>query len=188
MALKATIYKAHLQIADMDRGLYADHQLTIARHPSENDERLALRVLAFALNVPANDDLGMLEMAAGLSDPDAADLWQRDLTGEVVHWIELGQPDERRVMKASSRARIVTIYSYASSTPIWWASVKNKLERATKVAIWQIEADQIQALAGLVQRSLQWQINVQDGTAWVGNGETQVEVTPVLLKARPAGR
>jgi len=189
MALKATIYKAHLQIADMDRGIYADHQLTVARHPSETDERLALRILAFALQVPADNDQGALEMTPGLSDPDAPDLWQRDLTGEVVHWIELGQPDERRMMKASSRANLVTIYSYAASTPIWWASVKNKVDRATKVAVWQIEAEQVQALAALVQRSLQWQINIQDGTAWVSDGsEHNVEITPVLLKARAAGR
>lgn len=188
MALKATIYKAHLQIADMDRGIYADHQLTVARHPSETDERLALRVLAFALQVPADNDQGALEMTPGLSDPDAPDLWLRDLTGEIVHWIELGQPDERRMMKASSRANLVTIYSYAASTPIWWASVKNKVDRATKVAVWQIEAEQAQALAALVQRSLQWQVNIQDGTAWVSNGEHTVEITPVLLKGRTAGR
>lgn len=184
MALKATIYKAHLQIADMDRGLYADHQLTIARHPSETDERLALRVLAFALQVPADDEQGMLEMTAGLSDPDLPDLWQRDLTGETVHWVELGQPDERRMMKASSRAHVVTVYSYAASTPIWWNSVKHKVERASKVAVWQVDANEVEALKALVQRSLQWQINVQDGTAWVSDGNLNVEVTPVLLKAR----
>lgn len=189
MALKATIYKAHLQIADMDRGLYADHQLTIAKHPSETDERLGLRVLAFALQVPHGSDNGALEMAAGLSDPDAPDLWQRDLTGEIVHWVELGQPDERRMMKASSRATQVTVYSYAASTPIWWNGVKHKVERAGKVAVWQIDAAQAEALTAMVQRGLQWQINIQDGTAWVSDGSRTAEITPVLLKPRAgAGR
>lgn len=186
MALKATIYKAHLQIADMDRGLYADHPLTIARHPSETDERLAVRVLAFALQVPHDDERGMLEMAASLSDPDAPDLWQRDLTGDIVHWVELGQPDERRMMKASSRAEQVTVYSYAASTPIWWAGVRNKVERATKVAVWQIDAAEVEGLTALVQRGMQWQVNIQDGTAWVSDGSRSVEVTPQLLKPRAA--
>lgn len=182
MALKATIYKAHLQIADMDRNLYADHQLTIARHPSETDERLGLRVLAFALNVPHDPDHGMLEMTAGLSDPDAPDLWQRDLTGDIVHWIELGQPDERRMMKASARAERVTVYSYAASTPIWWNTVRHKVDRATKVTVWEVDPAEAEALTALVQRSLQWQVNVQDGTAWISDGNRSVEVTPRLLK------
>jgi hypothetical protein len=101
MALKSTIYKAQLQIADMDRGLYADHALTLARHPSENDERLMMRVLAFALNVPADDHRGRLEFARGLSDTDEPDLWQHDLSGQLFHWIEVGQPDERRMLKAA---------------------------------------------------------------------------------------
>jgi uncharacterized protein YaeQ len=93
MALKSTIHKARLQIADMDRPLYADHSMTVALHPSETEERLMVRLLAFALNVPADDHDGALEAAGGLSDTDDPDLWQRDLTGRIVHWIEVGQPD-----------------------------------------------------------------------------------------------
>ena len=85
MALKATIFKARLSLADMDRGLYADHALTLARHPSETDERMLMRVLAFALNVPADDRDGMLEFGKGLSDTDEPDLWHRDLTGRIRH-------------------------------------------------------------------------------------------------------
>jgi len=104
MALKATIFKANLQIADMDRSVYADHALTLARHPSETDERMMMRVFAFALNVPADDHRGALALAKGLSDTDEPDLWQHDLTGQLVHWVEVGQPDERRLLKASGRA------------------------------------------------------------------------------------
>jgi uncharacterized protein YaeQ len=185
MALKATIYKAQLQIADMDRNVYGEHGLTIARHPSETDERMVMRVLAFALHVPANDERGMLELARGLSDTDEPDLWQRDLTGDIVQWIEVGQPDERRLMKASSRAEQVSVIAYAASTPVWWAGIENKLSRAPKVAVWQIDAAQSQALVALGdQRSFQWQVTVQDGTVWVSDGERTVEVTPALLLAR----
>ncbi len=184
MALKATIHKAQLNIADMDRQVYGEHQLTIARHPSETDERMLVRVLAFALNVPADDHRGALELAKSLWEPDEPDLWQRDLTGAVVQWIELGQPDERRLAKAASRAEEVTVYSYASSTPVWWAGLQGKLTRAPKVAVWQIDAEQSQALAALVERTLQWQVTVQDGTVWINDGARSVEITPRLLKAR----
>ena len=104
MALKATIHKVRLQVADMDRNIYGDHELTIARHPSETDERMLMRVLAYALNVPADREKGDLVLAKSLWDVDEPDLWQVDLTGQVIHWIEVGQPDDRRLAKASSRA------------------------------------------------------------------------------------
>lgn len=183
MALKATIYKAQLQIADMDRHVYGDHALTLACHPSETEERLMIRVLAFALNVPADDLNGRLEFTKGLSDVDEPDLWQLDLTGEVQHWIDLGQPDDRRLMKAHGRARRVSVYSFASSTPVWWANLENKLTRAPRVAVWQIPADQSQALAQLAERSMQLQISIQDGSIYVSTANASVEIHPVALKA-----
>ncbi|MEX8519978.1 MAG: YaeQ family protein [Leptothrix sp. (in: b-proteobacteria)] len=184
MALKATIHKAQLQIADMDRGVYADHALTIARHPSETDERMLIRVLALALWAPADDHRGALELAKSLWDTDEPDLWQRDLTGELIHWVEVGQPDDRRLMKASSRAEQVSVLSFSASTPIWWAALSSKLTRAPKVAVWQIDAEQSQALAALCERSMQWQVSIQDGTVWISSERGNVEITPRLLKAR----
>src|ERR1700761_7230720 len=105
MALKATIHKARLQIADIDRGIYGDHELTIARHPSETDERMLVRLLAFALNLPATSDDGVLEFARDMWEEEEPALWQKDLTGRLLHWIEVGQPEERRLLQASSRAQ-----------------------------------------------------------------------------------
>lgn len=184
MALKATIHKAQLQISDMDRHVYGDHHLTVARHPSETDERMMLRILAYALYQPENDLRGKLEFTKGLSEADDADLWQIDLTGEVVHWVELGQPDERRLRQIQGRSELVTVLSYASSTPVWWAGIQNKLTRSPKLAVWQIPADQSQALAQLAERSMQWQVSIQDGTAYVTTDKGAVEVTPQLLKGR----
>ncbi|UUX94109.1 YaeQ family protein [Aquabacterium sp. J223] len=186
MALKATIYKAQLQLADMDRGVYADHSLTLARHPSENDERLMLRLLAFALRVPADDHHGMLEFTRGLDEPDEPPLWQKDLTGALVQWIDLGQPDERRLIRAAGRAEQVVVYASGSSVPIWWQPLEQRVARAANLEVWQVPADQTQALAALADRGMRLAINVQDGTAWVSQGERSVEVTPVRLKA--AGR
>jgi uncharacterized protein YaeQ len=182
MALKATIHKAQINIADMDRQVYGEHNLTIARHPSENDERMMVRILAFALNAPADDLRGKLEFTKGLSEVDDPDLWQIDLTGEIVHWIDLGQPDERRIMKAHGRAERVTVISFASSTPVWWAGLEGKLTRAPKLSVWQIPAEQSQALAALAERSMQLQFTVQDGGIFVSSAKDSLEIHPVALK------
>jgi uncharacterized protein YaeQ len=181
MALKATIYKANIQLADMDRNVYGDHGLTIARHPSETDERMMMRLLAFALNVPASNDHGALEFAKDLWDTDEPGLWQKDLTGQIEHWIDVGQPDDKRLMRASPRAGRVSVYSYSASTPIWWSGIATKVTRASNLSVWQVDANQSQALAGLAQRSMQLQVTVQDGTVWVGDGRDSIEVTPRSL-------
>ncbi|MBL0727448.1 YaeQ family protein [Piscinibacter sp. HJYY11] len=181
MALKATIYKAQVQLADMDRNIYGDHNVTIARHPSETDERMMIRLLAFALNVPADDHQGNLEFAKDLWDTDEPSLWQKDLTGQIVQWIDLGQPDDKRVMKSAPRAERVAVYSYTSSTPIWWSGIATKITRASNVTVWQVPAEQSQALAALAQRTMQLQVTVQDGTVWVGDGASSIEITPQKL-------
>ena len=181
MALKATIFKANLQIADMDRSVYVDHQVTIARHPSETDERMMLRLLALALNLPADQNQGTLEFAKGLWDPDEPDLWHKDLTGRIIHWIEVGQPDDKRLMKASGRSERVTVICFSASAAIWWAGIASKVSRARNLVVWQIDSAASQALAGLAARSMQLQVSVQDGSAWVGNGLQSIELSPVRL-------
>jgi uncharacterized protein YaeQ len=185
MALKATIYKAQLQIADMDRGVYADHAVTIARHPSEADERMMIRLLAFALNVTADDLQGRLEFAKDLWDVDEAALWHKDYTDAIQHWIDVGQPDDKRLMKAAGRAERVTVLSFASSTPVWWKSIESKLTRAANLVVWQIEAEQSQALTRLAARTMQLQVTVQDGTVWMSTTADSVEITPKRLTASP---
>ena len=181
MALKATIYKATLQIADMDRHVYGEHGLTIARHPSETDERMMMRLLAFALNVPASDAHGTLDFAKDLWDTDEPALWQKDLTDAIVQWIDVGQPDDKRMMRASPRAVSVKVYSYTASTPIWWSGVATKITRAENLSVWQVPPDQSQALAALAQRTMQLQISVQDGHIWITAGEQTIEIVPQRL-------
>ena len=182
MAIKATVYKAALQIADMDRGLYADHALTLALQPSETTERLMMRLMAFALQVPADDHGGALLSARGLAEADDPDLWQHDLTGQLMHWVEVGQPDERRMAKACGRARRVSIYAYGTSAPVWWAGLQGKVARLSNLSVWQWPAEQSQALAAMAQRSMQLQVTVQDGQLWVGDGRQSVELHPIVLK------
>jgi len=181
MALKATIYKAALQIADMDRNVYGDHALTVPLQPSETEERLMARLLAFALNLPADDRHGTLQFARGMADADEPDLWHKDLSDQLMHWIEVGQPDERRLAKACGKARRVTLYCYSASAAIWFAGIANKISRLRNLEVWQIPAEQSQALAGLAQRSMQLQISIQDGHVYVSDGSRTVEVLPQPL-------
>ena len=183
MALKATIYKAQIQLTDMDRGVYADHNVIIARHPSEADERMMIRLLAFALYVPADDKKGKLDFAKDLWDVDEPALWHKDYTEQILHWIDVGQPDDKRLMRAAGKADRVTVLSFANSTPVWWKAIESKLTRADNLVVWQIEAAQSQALAKLAERSMQLQVTVQDGTIWMSTALGSVEITPRRLTA-----
>ena len=181
MALKATIYKARVQFSDLDRNVYADHAVTIARHPSETDERLLVRLLAFALNAPAGRDELALEFAQDMWEPDEPSLWQKDPTGRVAHWIEVGQPDEKRLLRTSARVDRLTVFSFGSRTPIWWRDLAPRLTRLRNLTVWQIPSEQSQALAALAQRTMQLQVTVQDGSIWVDDGTSSVEVAPQRL-------
>ena len=177
MALKATIYKAQVQLSDLDRNIYRDHALTIARHPSETDERLLIRLLAFALNAPGDQEGSPLELAKDMWEPDEPSLWQKDPTGRVTHWIDVGQPDEKRLLRTSARVDRLSVYSFSSSTPIWWKDLENRLTRLRNLTVWQIPAKESQSLAALAQRAMQLQVTVQDGSIWVGDGAQSVEIT-----------
>jgi uncharacterized protein YaeQ len=180
MALKSTIYKAELQIADMDRHYYADHSLTIALHPSETDERMMVRVAAFALFAQER-----LEFCKGLSDIEEPDLWAKDLTGAIDTWIEVGQPDERRIAKAAGRANEVIVIAYGGRTSdIWWQGVRNKVERLRNVTVWSLGENVGSALAGLAERTMRLQCTVQDNVAWLGSEKADaVPVEWTVLKA-----
>jgi len=177
MALKATICKAELNIADMDRGYYADHALTLAQHPSENDERLMLRLLAFVLHAHE-----YLAFTKGLSDPDEPDLWQKDLTGAIDVWIDLGQPDEKRVLKACGRSRQVVVVTYGNAAPIWWEGIAPKLERARNLSVQRLVASGDTPLAGFAQKNMTLQCTVQDGQIWLSDGSRSAQVDVVTLR------
>jgi uncharacterized protein YaeQ len=174
MALKATIFKADVQIADMDRHYYQDHALTIARHPSETDERMMIRVLAFIIHAHE-----ALAFGKGLSSEDEPDLWQKDLTGAIDLWIEVGQPDDKRILKACGRSSRVLIYSYSATSNIWWNQVGSRIERAKNLTVINVPPAVSTALAAFAQRNMQLQCTIQDGQIWITcNGETvQVDLT-----------
>lgn len=175
MAIKATIFKTDLNIADLDRHYYADHSLTIARHPSETDERMMLRLLAFILN--ANEHMAFTK---GLSSDDEPDLWQKDLSGNIEHWIDLGLPDERRIRKACGRAQQVTIFCYGGNpAEHWFSKVKPQLCRFNNLRIINIAQQESLALAQIAQRTMTIQCTIQDAQLFISTAETQLQIAGI---------
>lgn len=182
MARKATIFKAELSLADLDRNLYEDFSLTVAQHPSENDLRMMVRLLAFMLFADAR-----LEFGRGLSTDDEPDLWQKDLTGAIELWISVGQLDERWLRKAAGRARRVVAITYGDrAADVWWEQSRAGLEQLENLTVLRLSGDEAQALAGLARRSMRLQCTIQDGEALVSGDDGAVRVTPAVL-CRPDG-
>ncbi|MDD2686235.1 MAG: YaeQ family protein [Gallionella sp.] len=179
MAIKATIFKANLQIADMERHYYQDHALTLARHPSETDERMMVRVLAFALHAHE-----YLEFGQGMTDDDEADIWQKDLTGAIELWIDVGTPDEKLIRKACGRANRVIVYCYGGRVAeMWFAQNRSQFERQKNLSIINLPQSSTRAIAALAQRTMQLQCTIQDGQVWLGDGRESVIVEREVLKS-----
>jgi uncharacterized protein YaeQ len=182
MALKSTIHKATLQLADIDHGCYGDHVLTLARHPSETDERMMVRIVALALNAHAVQDMcqgdGTLGFGAGLSDPDDPDVSLIDFTGRKRLWIEVGQPEEKPLVRACSRADAVIVYAFSAAAEIWWRGIRNKLTRLDRLQVWRLPSEATQALAALAERTMQLQATVQEGGLTLSSARGSVHLEP----------
>ncbi len=178
MALKATIRKVDLSVADMDRHYYADHSLTIAQHPSENSERMMTRILAFSLY--ASDTL---QFTKGLSTDDEPDLWQKNYSEEIEHWIDLGQPDEKRIRKACGRSKQVSIICYSGhSAEIWWQQQADKCQRFDNLSVINLPSPASSDLGALCDRSMTLSANIQDGQVFFSNGDNSIEIQPEVWK------
>jgi len=179
MAQKATIYKVELSVSDMDRHYYETHKLTVAKHPSETDERLMIRLLAFALNAHEQ-----LEMTKGLSTDDEPDIWRKSLSGELELWIALGLPSEKIVRQSCGKSGAVVIYAYGGNTAdMWWDKLQGRTTRFDNLSVVNFAEDSTRELAELANRSMQLQVNIQDGEVMVSLGDRIVYVTPTTWKA-----
>ncbi|MEY8880886.1 YaeQ family protein [Donghicola sp. XS_ASV15] len=179
MALNATIYKVELSVSDMDRHYYETHKLTIAKHPSETDERLMLRLVAFALNAHEH-----LEMTKGLSTDDEPDIWQKSLSGEIDLWIALGLPSEKVIRQSCSKSAKVAVYPYGGrAADIWWDKVKGSTTRFDNLDVTAFSDNDVHALSEMASRAMKMQVNIQDGEVMVSVGDSIVYVTPTRWKA-----
>lgn len=178
MAQNATVYKAHIQIADMDRHYYADHSLTLAQHPSETEERMMLRLLAFLLFASER-----LEFTKGLAADDEPDLWRKSYSDEIELWIDVGLPSDKRIRKACNRSEQVVILCYGSDQAVtpWLNTIHAERTRQRNLQITRIPDEQCQALVGLIARGMHLQANIQDGQLWISSDSLAVIVEPETL-------
>lgn len=178
MAQKSTIYKVELAVSDMDRHYYETHKLTVAKHPSETDERLMVRLLAFALSAREN-----LEFSKGLSADDEPDIWEKSLSGEIDLWITLGLPSEKIVRQSCGRAKAVIVYSYGGKTAeVWWDKINTATSRFDNLTVINLADAETRELAEMADRSMKLQVNVQDGDVMISVDDKVVYVTPIKWK------
>lgn len=172
MALKATIYKAMVNVADLDRNKFLDSNLTLARHPSETQERMMLRLLAW---IKYADE--RLQFSRGLSAEEEPEIWQHNDHLGIDLWIELGLPEERRVKKACSQSAEVVLFTYNSrAAEIWWQQNQNKLSQFKNLTIWYLDDEQLAKLNAFGTRSMNLQATIQDGAIWLSDAENNVEI------------
>lgn len=179
MAPNATVYKAELQVTDLDRHYYASHDLILAQHPSETAERLMARLLAFALHADER-----LAFGRGLSDEDEPALWTRDYTGDIALWIELGQPDESRLRKACGRAAQVVVVGYSgNAADVWWKKHATALARLRNLTVIDLPADGVEAATALLARGMRLTAMIQDGELQLMDVDRSVALRPVVRMA-----
>ena len=179
MALKATIFKANLGLSDIDRNLSQSFPLTLARHPSETDERLMVRILAFALHAGER-----LAFGKGLSNDDEAALWQKAYSGETELWIEVGMPTEERLRKACSQAQQVICYAYgnARNVELWWKKIADNLQRFAHLSVIALPQETTQALAAMAEPSMDLQCTINEGSIWLSDADHNIAITTLPLK------
>ena len=179
MATKATVYKAELEISDIDRSYYATHNLTLAQHPSENDRRLMARIIAFALFAHER-----LEFGRGLSNEEEPDLWQRDYAQNIESWIELGQPEESAIRKACGRAQQVVVISYSgNSAEVWWSKNEASLARLKNLQVIDLNFGEVDAATRFLQRTMRLQVMIQEGSCQLMSDNETVVIHPRVRMA-----
>ncbi|MDT8318289.1 MAG: YaeQ family protein [bacterium] len=178
MAIKATIYKANIHIADMDRGHYEELNLTIARHPSETDERMMVRIFAFALHSAEG-----LKFTEGIAaKEDEPDIWLKNLTGDIDLWIDVGLPDEKKIKKACSISEKVYLYPYGGRpVQAWWQTISARLSKHKNLNVVVLPQETTKGLAAIAKRTMTLHFNVQDGQIWIGDSENNILVEQEIV-------
>ena len=180
MALKATVYKANLSISNMDLHYYKDHNLILAKHPSESNSRMMFRLLAFSLLAQEEP-----EFTKGISSENEPSLWCHNLSGEITHWIELGQPTEKRIRQACSKADQVTIFTYQPNAgKQWFHSIESQIQRFKGLQIVHFSILENQSLEGLVERNMELSCTIQDSEIWLSSENNRVGIEFNIAKDR----
>lgn len=172
MAEKPTIHKLNLTLSNMDTNVYGDYNLTIALHPSETIERMMVRILAFCYRAAEN-----LTFARGLSSPEDPELWLKHDNGTILEWIEVGQPSPDRLKKGASQSTAVKVFSYGRGLDMWWKTNATAINALPKVTIHYFDADELQALCALADKTMNLTVTITENIAYVANATDNIAVT-----------
>lgn len=180
MALGATIYKASIDVSDIDRGYYGERTLTIARHPSETESRMMVRILAYALYAGEK-----VEFGRGLSTEGEAALWEIDEAGDIGRWIEIGVPDVKTLRRAAGRSDDVVVLAYdeARYDP-WWQSHKGDFSKIDKLTVRAVSDDSVAAITAMAARNMRLAATIQDGIVWLADDQRNIEIEIRTLMRR----
>ena len=175
MAVKPTIYKLRIALSDLERHYYDSLNLTIALHPSETQERMVARALAFCLN--AQPDLSFTKGLSAIEEPD---IWVKLMDDTIDLWIDVGEPSADRVKKASRQAGSVMVYSFNSKSDVWWDQLKSKL-KFSNVSIMRFDYSQIETLASHLERTSDWSVTITGQSAYIATPGGEVDVSWQIL-------
>jgi len=178
MALPSTIYRANLQLSDIDRGVYETIQTTVARHPSETEERLVARLLALALFHEEG-----LQFTRGICVGDEPDLWSKSPDGRVIAWIEVGLPEAERLIKAARHAKRVALLACGNALPNWEKLQLPKLANVTNLCIATVDPAFLKRLISLIERNLTWEITITEGMLYLQTAGESL-ATPVRFRGQ----
>ncbi|TDO99926.1 YaeQ family protein [Marinomonas balearica] len=178
MAINSTVYKASIQVSDMDRNHYQSYDLTLALHPSETIERMMVRLFAFSMLADEKEGVEQLSFSKGLSTDDEPDLWQKNFSDDILLWVELGQPDEKRMRKACGRSQSVVVVNYHEKSEIWWKEMKSKLSRFSNLRTLSLKEEEVGALQALCERTMHLSVTVQDGEFWIASDAGSCTIKP----------
>ena len=178
MALKPTIFKMNINLADLNNDRYDTLNLTVAQHPSETVERMMARVMAYCLNAQE-----FLSFTKGLSVADDPDIWAKSLADEFLLWIDVGEPAFERIKKARRQAQAVKVYSFNTKSDVWWQQSQSDFA-TLDVEVYQFQFAQIQALANLVKRSMDLSLTISGDSLYVAAESGECEIICNALQDR----
>jgi uncharacterized protein YaeQ len=178
MALPSTIYRASIELSDLDRNCYESLQVTVAQHPSETAERMVARLLAYALCYREG-----LVFTKGISAGDEPDLWLKGPDGRVDLWVEVGVPEPERIVKATRHAREVIVYVCGNSQHHWQKQHLSKLSNLSNLTIYLIDQQFIRQVAQHLQRSIIFGLTITEGLMYLTVGNETLETALVPVKS-----
>jgi uncharacterized protein YaeQ len=172
MALGSTIYKIDINLSNFNTHYYEDFNLTLAKHPSENESRMMYRLLAFLYC--AHTDL---KFTKGLSGIEEAELWQKNYTGEIIQWIDLGLPDMKRIRQACGKSQSVKVFTYHQNKALeWYQKNKSDFDRNKKLDVYHFNVSENGPIDKFVTKSMRLSCIIEEQQMYLSDDNERIGI------------